>query len=115
MEEKNYAKKLVGEYSQKTNQDFKDLKKLDKKVKRPARIFAYAFGIAGSLILGTGMCLAMNIIGGTTPFMIVGVCVGLVGIAMVSSNYAIYHKILSNRKNKYSSQIIEKSNQLLNN
>ena len=113
--DKIIAESIAKDYAPKESSKIAALKKLDNKAKLPATIFTYSLGIVSSLVFGTGMCLAMNIIGGTTPFMIIGVCVGLVGIAMVSSNYAIYHKILSNRKNKYSSQIIEKSNQLLNN
>ncbi len=88
-----------------------DLKALDKKVKRPAHIFAYTFGGAGTLVLGAGMCLAMGIIGSSIPL---GIGVGLVGIAMVSVNYFIHKKILKSRKNKYVQQIIELSNELLN-
>lgn len=39
------------------------LKKLDRKAKLPASIFVYTNGIIMSLILGLGMCLAMNVIG----------------------------------------------------
>ena len=86
------------------------LKELDKKVKRPAQIFTYTFGTIGSLVLGTGMCLAMKIIG---DMMALGIVVGVVGIAMVSVNYPLYKKILNSRKKKYGKEIIELSNELL--
>ena len=38
--------------------------------------------------------------------MIVGIVVGLVGIAMVSVNYFIYKKLLAKGKQKYGSDII---------
>ena len=88
------------------------LKALDKKVKVPAIVFAYIFGIIGTLILGVGMCLAMEVIGNS---MIAGVVIGVIGIVMVVANYPMYHKILNRRKTKYSSQIIAKSDELLNN
>lgn len=115
METKNYAEKLIEEYSEKETTKLDELKELDKKVKRPATIFAYVFGVIGALILGVGMCLAMNIIGGTVALMIVGIILGLVGIVMVSITYPLYKTMLTNRKSKYSSEIIQKSNELLNN
>lgn len=87
-----------------------DLKALDKKAKRPAQIFAYAFGAAGALVLGTGMCLAMKIIGSSMPL---GIVIGVVGIAMASANYWLYKKILSRRKQKYAKQIMQLSSDLL--
>lgn len=111
--EKQIAQQIKNNYTPKTKEQTKleELKAMDKKVKNPARVFAYTFGTVGSLILGTGMCLAMKIIGNLMPL---GIGVGLVGIAMVSLNYTIYHAILNKRKAKYANQIIEKSNELLN-
>ena len=60
------------------------LKALDGAVRRPAAIFAYTFVILGALVLGVGMCLAMEVIGSLMPL---GIVVGVVGIAMVSANY----------------------------
>ena len=84
------------------------LKKLDRKAKQPAEIFAYSYGIIGSLILGTGMCLTMNIIGsGTVLFMILGIILGVIGIGMVATNYYFYKKLLEKGKQKYAFEIIE--------
>ena len=114
MENKKFAEQLIKEYSTKENKKVDELKALDKKVKLPAQVFTYSFGIIGSLVLGVGMCLAMGIIGGTVPLTVLGIVVGLVGIAMVSVNYPLYSKILSTRKQNYASEIISKSNELLN-
>ncbi len=92
-----------------------ELKALDKKVKRPAKIFAYVFGSVSALVLGTGMSFAMKVIGESLSFaMPLGIGVGLFGILLVSVNYPLYKKILQNRKEKYSKQIIELSDSLLN-
>ena len=109
-----YANKLINEYSPKRSSKLDELKALDSKVKTPARVFAYVFGVIGTLMLGVGMCLAMKVIGGTTALMVVGIIVGLIGIIKVSGNYPLYHKMLEKRKNKYASEIISKSNELLN-
>lgn len=113
-----YVQKVMNNYTQQPahKTPVEELKELDKKVKTPALVFAYIFGVLGTLILGTGMCLAMDVFAlASTPLFIVGIVVGVVGITMVSINYAIYSKILSKRKAKYADQIIEKGNQILNN
>ena len=66
-----------------------------------------------ALLLGVGMCLSMQVIGdGSALFMALGVVVGLIGIAGVSVNYAIYSKILENSKKKYSADIIALANEI---
>ena len=54
------------------------------------------------------MCLAMGQIsfGGQTLNMVLGIIIGLVGIAGVSVNYPLYKKLLENGKKKYGSDII---------
>ena len=102
-------------YVEKEMSKFDELKELDRRVKRPAEIFAYVFGSLSSLVLGTGMCLAMKTIGASLAFgMPLGIGVGLLGIFLVSINYPLYKKFLRSRKNKYSNRIIELSDSLLN-
>lgn len=98
--------RLREEYTPKKKSAISEAIKLDKKVKLPVHIFAYSYGILGSLILGVGMCLAMEVLASGTFFMILGIIIGLVGIAMISTNYPIYKVYLRNRKEKYASQII---------
>lgn len=105
------VEKIRNQYTEREKTKLDELKALDRKVKRPASIFAYVFGAIGALVLGTGMSLAMKIIG---DFMALGIVIGLVGIAMVSLTYPIYKAILQSRKKKYSSQILEISDELLN-
>ena len=105
---------IRAEYMEKPVSKVNALVELDKKVKRPAEIFTYTFGTVGSLVLGTGMCLAMKIIGKTMSYMMpVGIAIGLVGIGMVAANYFLYKKILKNRKEKYAKEILALSDELL--
>ena len=48
--------RIRASYVQREVTKLDELKKLDKKVKRPAQIFAYVYGSLSSLVLGTGMC-----------------------------------------------------------
>jgi hypothetical protein len=111
--DKIYAEQIANEYAPKQTTKVKALKRLDAKAKNPARIFAYTFGSISSLVLGTGMSLAMGVIGGGTPLMIaLGIIIGCVGIAGISVNYALYKKILASSKNKYASDIIKLANEI---
>ena len=111
--DKTYAEKIASEYAPKETRKVVALKKLDNRAKRPAKIFAYTFGVVTVLLLGVGMCLSMRVIGnGSTSFTVLGAVVGVIGIVGVSVNYAIYKKILDNSKKKYSADIIALANQI---
>ena len=113
--DKIYAEQIANDYAPKQTSKVKALKRLDAKAKNPARIFTFTFGIVSSLILGTGMSLAMGVIGGGKLLMqVIGILIGCVGIAGVSINYAIYKKILTKSKNKYASDIIKLANEIAN-
>lgn len=105
--DKIIAEQIASEYAPKEDRKIVALMKLNRKAKQGAEIFAYTFGIASSLILGTGMSFAMGVIGDNTlTTMIIGIVVGLVGIFGVSINYFIYKKLINKGKNKYGSDII---------
>lgn len=105
--DKVYAQSIANEYSKKNTSKVIALKKLDNKVKLPANIFAYTFGIVSALILGVGMCLSMKVIGnGSAAFTIIGIIIGVIGIVGVSINYPLFRKILNSRKEQYAGDII---------
>lgn len=105
--DKIYAEQIANEYAPKDTTKVKQLKKLDAKAKLPATIFTYTFGIVFVLIMGTGMCLAMQVIGSGVISMVVGIVVGIVGIIGCIINYPIYKKILAKGKTKYGSDIMK--------
>ncbi len=110
MEQNEKVKKIQAQYKAAERTKLDELKALDKKVRRPAQIFGYVFGGVGSLVLGTGMCLAMKVIGNMMP---VGIAIGLVGIAMVSGNYFLYKRLLKRRKDKHAEEIFALSSEIL--
>ena len=106
--DKIYAEQLANEYAPKDTSKVVALRKLDAKAKRPANIFAYTFGIITALVAGVGMCLSMKVIGsGTTGSFVLGILIGLLGMAGMSVNYPIYKKLLANGKQKYAFEIME--------
>lgn len=109
--EKNVVEQIRTQYEVRGESKLEKLKKLDRRTKRPAEIFAYSFGIIGALVLGVGMCLAMKIIGNLMPL---GIVIGCVGIAMVSVNYFIYKKIETSRKKKNANRVLSLADEMLN-
>ena len=108
------VKKIKDSYIERKTTKLDELKALNKKVERPAEIFAYTFGTAGALILGTGMSMAMEVIFASGALtMPIGIAIGVVGLAMVSANYFIYQKILTKRKQKYAKQVLALTDELL--
>lgn len=111
MNSNTIAKKIRDQYVQREETKLDQLRALDSKVKKPALILAYVLGTVASLILGTGMCLAMEVLG--TGLMIPGIVIGVVGIALAVANYFIYNKVLESRRAKYADEIIALSDTIL--
>lgn len=102
--------KIRADYEEKQPTKLDQLKALDKKVKRPADIFAYTYGSVASLVLGFGMCMAMKVL---FDAMALGIVVGIAGIAMAASTYPLYKAILKARKKKYAQEVFELSDSIL--
>jgi hypothetical protein len=100
-------------YEPKTKTKYDELIALNRRVELPAYIFAYTFGVIASLVLGLGMCLAMQVIGTGALFMALGIVIGVIGIALVSVNYPLFLAIMKSRKKKYAEKVIALSDELL--
>ena len=113
------AQKIRTQYMEKTPSELDALRRLDSKVKRPANVFAYIFGSISAIIMGAGMSLVMTDIAESIGFggdsMIMGIIVGIVGMAMALLTYPMYKGILNSRKKKYSAEILELSDKIINN
>ena len=105
--DKIIAESIAKDYAPKESSKLVALKKLDNKAKLPATIFTYSCGIISALIFGTGMCLAMQVIGSGIGGMILGILVGVIGLIGCGVNYPIYKKMLENGKKKYAYEIVQ--------
>ena len=110
--DKIIAESIAKDYAPKESSKIVALKKLDNKAKLPATIFTYSFGILSALVFGTGMCLAMQVIGSGLVGMVLGIVVGIVGLIGCSINYPVYKKMLEKGKAKYAYEIVELARQI---
>lgn len=111
--DKIVAESIAKEYIKKDTSKIIALKKLDRKAKLPATVFAYTFGIIAALVAGTGMCLSMQVIGSGTTGLILGIIIGIIGFVACGINYPIYKKLLVKGKEKYGFEIMELANEII--
>lgn len=80
-----------------------------------AQTAAIAVGIIGALIMGTGMSLAMTDLGAAlgSRSMVLGIAVGIVGMALVALAYPIYNRVLKKQREKIAPEILRLSDELL--
>ena len=110
--DKIIAESIAKDYAPKKSSKIVALRKLDNKAKLPATIFTYSMGIVSTLVFGTGMCLAMQIIGNGSAWMVLGIIVGIIGLIGCGINYPIYKKMLEKGKAKYAYEIVELARQI---
>ena len=110
--DKIIAESIAKDYAPKDSSKIIALKKLDNRAKLPAAIFTYSLGIASALVFGTGMCLAMQVIGKGTGDMVLGIIIGVVGLVGCGINYPTYKKLLEKGKAKYAYEIVELARQI---
>lgn len=112
------VQKIRTQYTEKGNTELDALCELDAKVKRPANVFAYTFGSISALIMGSGMSLAMTELGDILGFhkvitMLIGIVIGIIGIALVSLAYPIYNRTLKKEREKIAPEIIRLTDELI--
>ncbi len=113
---KTYAEAIASQYAVKETSKLTALKKLDRTAKRPANIFSFSFGIFATLLLGTGMCFALRVLGdGSFDSMVFGTVLGVIGIIGATINYPIYNKLLAAGKKKYAFEIMELAKEISDN
>lgn len=115
-EQKMIVDQIRSEYTRQEKSGLDELKALNARVKRPAKVFAYVYGSLSALIMGAGMSLVMTDIGamlGVKESLPVGIAVGLVGMAMTLTTYPIYCKILQSRRKKFGDKLLALSNQVM--
>lgn len=94
------------------------LRALDASVTKKASVAALVLGIVGSLVMGTGMSLAMtdfaSILGEHSHLsMPIGIALGLVGIVLVAIAYPVYNNVIKRERAKIAPEIIRLTDRLL--
>ena len=91
------------------------LRRLHAMPTQKAQAAALSLGIPGTLLLGTGMSLCMTDLGaGLGSFaMLLGIVLGLTGIAGAAMAYPVYSRILKREREKIAPEILRLTDELL--
>lgn len=96
----------------------KQLRRLDQQVTNKATMVSIIVGVIGTLIMGTGMSLAMTDIGSYlgisgTVSLIVGIVIGVIGMGVLGVAYPLYNRTLKIEREKVAPEIIRLSDELM--
>ena len=94
-------------YLPRSESKLEELKRLDQTVQSSGVAESLCAGIGGAIILGFGLCLAMQVIGSGLFTMVLGAFVGGIGITGMLVAYPIYRKVFDTTKEKYAPRILE--------
>ncbi len=85
------------------------LRRLDQSSTRKGTAISVTVGVIGCLVLGTGMCCTMV---WEERFFVLGVILGLIGIAAVVAAYPLYSRITKKQRQKLAPQILKLAEEL---
>ncbi len=109
-------KKIREKYVPKEADKMEQLRRLDESVTKKGTITALVVGIIGAIIMGSGMSLVMTDIGeylGIQNTMIIGIIIGVIGIAAVAAAYPLYDHVTKKEREKIAPEIIRLSDELM--
>lgn len=93
-----------------TEKKIKRLHSLHKQVTSIPMVIALCFGVVGILIFGLGLTFFLE----RVSYWYIGIPCGLLGIALIIPAYPMYIKYDHKLREKYGQEIIDLSNELLN-
>lgn len=105
-------------YLPKEEDKMEQLRKLHAIPSQKAQARSLAVGIIGALVMGTGMSLAMTnlgeILGAYREIsMLIGIVIGLAGMAMVALAYPVYNRVLKKQRARIAPEILRLTDELL--
>lgn len=102
-------------YLPKEEDKMKQLRRLHSIPTQKAQEASIAIGVLGTLILGTGMSLCMTDLGAALGHlaMVIGILVGVLGLAMVAMAYPLYNIVLRKERQRIAPEILRLSEELL--
>ena len=102
-------------YLPKEESKMEQLRRLHAIPTQKAQACAIVLGVIGTLILGTGMSLAMTDIGAAlgSLAMVIGIVIGIVGMVLVALAYPLYNRVLKKQREKIAPEILRLTDELM--
>ena len=108
--EQEEIKNIRKKYALPEEDKMEQLRKLDAGVTAKGTAAALIAGIAGSLLLGVGMCCCMV---WQRVWFIPGIVIGIIGIAVLSAAYPLYNRIIRKERAKIAPEILRLTDELM--
>ena len=102
-------KSILKKYTPQEADKMEQLRRLDQSVTKRSRVIPIIIGILSALVLGIGMCCSML----WTDYFVIGVVVGILGLAGLISTYPMYNLMVKKRRERIAPQIIALSDELM--
>lgn len=102
-------RKIREKYAPKEADKMEQLRRLDAGVTQKGTAISLVVGVIGALVLGVGMCCCMV----WTDLFILGIAVGIIGIAAVSAAYPLYNYVTKKEREKIAPEIIRLTDELM--
>lgn len=108
-EEKRWIESIRRQYLPEGDRDEKvaEMRSLHKKAKTLPTCISVSVGIIGTLIMGTGMAMSLEM-----NLLVGGIIVGIVGMAIMLVAYPVYQFLRERGKNKYGDRIVRLADEL---
>lgn len=103
-------KKIREKYAPKEADKMEQLRRLDESVTRKGTVISLIVGIVGALVMGFGMSCCMV---WADKFFVLGIIVGIIGIALVCTAYPIYNYVVKKERAKIAPEIIRLTDELM--
>ena len=100
---------IRNKYLPREESKLEELKRLDDAVRSAGLPQALAAGIAGCLLFGLGMCIAMEVLRGG---MVLGILFGICGMAIMIAAYPVYRSCFHKIRAKHLPRILELTEEL---
>lgn len=107
-EQQQEIKKIREKYAPREADKMEQLRRLDRSVTQKGTVISLVVGIIGTLVLGVGMCCCL-----VWELFVVGIAVGVIGIAAVSAAYPLYSRVTKKEREKIAPEIIRLTDELM--
>lgn len=87
------------------------LRKLDRGVENRGTMMSIITGVIGTLVFGSGMSMFMVLSG--KVFMVLGIILGIIGIAVMAMAYPVYNQIVKKQREKIAPQVLALTEELM--
>ena len=107
---------IRSQYTENPHTELDMLKALDTKVKKPANVFAYAYGSVSAVVMGAGMSLVMTDVSETVGIqnpMVCGIVIGIAGILLICIAYPAYLQVVKKERKKIAPEILRLTDELM--